>query len=554
MAGTVLAGANATSFDATRSATITALAGAGTAGNLTIDVGAPIKAGGNVSLNAAATIANSDTVTALNGNAALTAAANINNNGLVVAVKNDATLGAGGTINNPGGVSAGHDARLTAGNDINTSGNVSAGHNSVLTAGANIAETGGVITAAGPGAAGAPSVALTAQTGSISQGAGAVISATDASGGDLGLTAAAGIVANGTMTAAGAVAGTLSVALTAQAGSISQGVGGIISATNTTSGDLALTAATDIVANGVVTAAGAVAGTPSVALTAQAGSISQAAGGTISATNTTSGDLALTAATDILANGAVTGAGASGRHAERCADRTGRIDQPGCGRDHLRYQQHFRQPRPERWHRHRRERRHNRRWCGGRHAERCADRTGRIDQPGCGRDHLRYQHHFRRPRPDRWHKHRRKRRRNRCRRSGGHAKRCVDRTGRIDQPGCGRDHLGDQHHVRRPRPDRSHKHRRKRRRNRCRRSGGHAKRCVDRTDRIDQPGCGRDHLGDQHHVRRPRADRWHKHRRKRRHNRRWRGGRHAERCADRTGRIDQPECWRPHRGDKRGRR
>ena len=135
VAGTVLAGANATSFDATRSATITALAGAGTAGNLTIDVGAPIKAGGNVSLNAAATIANSDTVTALNGNAALTAAANINNNGLVVAVKNDATLGAGGTINNPGGVSAGHDARLTAGNDINTSGNVSAGHNSVLTAG-----------------------------------------------------------------------------------------------------------------------------------------------------------------------------------------------------------------------------------------------------------------------------------------------------------------------------------------------------------------------------------------------------------------------------------
>ena len=83
-----------------------------------------------------------------------------------------------------------------------------------------------MITAAGPGAAGAPSVALTAQTGSISQGAGAVISATDASGGDLGLTAAAGIVANGTMTAAGAVAGTLSVALTAQAGSISQGVGG----------------------------------------------------------------------------------------------------------------------------------------------------------------------------------------------------------------------------------------------------------------------------------------------------------------------------------------
>ena len=87
-------------------------------------------------------------------------------------------------------------------------------------------------------------------------------------------------------------------------------MGGIISATNTTSGDLALTAATDIVANGVDTAAGAVAGTPSVALTAQAGSISQAAGGTISATNTTSGDLALTAATDILSNSAVTGAGA----------------------------------------------------------------------------------------------------------------------------------------------------------------------------------------------------------------------------------------------------
>ena len=63
VAGTVLAGANTASFDATRSATITALAGAGTAGNLTIDAGAPIKAGGNVSLNAAATIANGDTVT-----------------------------------------------------------------------------------------------------------------------------------------------------------------------------------------------------------------------------------------------------------------------------------------------------------------------------------------------------------------------------------------------------------------------------------------------------------------------------------------------------------
>jgi hypothetical protein len=274
-------------FDATPVSHHHAPAVPGTAGNLTIDAGAPIKAGGNVSLNAAATIANGDTVTALNGNAALTAAADINNNGLVIAVKNDAVLGAGGTINNPGGVSAGHDARLTAGNNINTSGNVSAGHNSVLTAGANIAETGGVITAAGRGAAGAPSVALTAQTGSISQSAGAIISATDASAGDLAVTAAVG---------------------SRQRDNDRRWRGGR---------------------------------TPSVALTAQAGSISQGAGAIISATNTTSGDLALTVEHRRERRRNCRRRGAARR---RCTDRAGRVDQPGCWRGHLGHQQHFGNP------------------------------------------------------------------------------------------------------------------------------------------------------------------------------------------------------------------
>jgi hypothetical protein len=107
------------------------------------------------------------------------------------------------------------------------------------------------------------------------------------------------------------VPGTPSVVLTAQTGSISEGTGAAISATNTTSGDLALTAGTDIVANGTVTAAGAVAGTPSVALTAQAGSIGQSAGALITATNAPPG-VALTAGGGIAFGGSIATSGTAG--------------------------------------------------------------------------------------------------------------------------------------------------------------------------------------------------------------------------------------------------
>jgi hypothetical protein len=151
---------------------------------------------------------------------------------------------------------------------------LTSGTNSALAPG-NIVQTAGLITAAGPGVVGTPSVSLTAQTGSISQSGGATISATNATAGDLALTAAGSIIANGTITAAGAVAGTPSVKLMANGGAIGQAAGGVISATNPTASTISLAAATGIAFGGVIATSGAPGATGSILMTTTAGDITE---------------------------------------------------------------------------------------------------------------------------------------------------------------------------------------------------------------------------------------------------------------------------------------
>jgi hypothetical protein len=219
-------------------------------------------------------------------NVNLTADADIINNNLVMAGGN-AALNAGNDIDNAGSVQAGGDATLTAGRTINTSGTVAAGDHAILTSGTNsalapgnIVQTAGLIAAAGPGRAGISSISLTALTGPISQASSATISATNATAGDLALTASGSITANGTVTAAGAVTGTPSVALTANGGAIDQAPGGIISATNPTASTISLTAATGIAFGGVIATSGPP-GAPgsSISMVATAGDIIETAPG-----------------------------------------------------------------------------------------------------------------------------------------------------------------------------------------------------------------------------------------------------------------------------------
>jgi hypothetical protein len=321
--------------------------------SLTVN-GTVVSANGAIIITNTGDVTNNSVVNSMSSSATITSQGSITNNDVVEAAI-DAILSAVTNITNNGFVSAGHDAILGAGanivnNNLGTlnSGTVSAGHNALLTATAddidnnatalitagNIAtltaggsindEAHAVIIAAGTFLTGAPNVVLFAKGGSIDEVATGTISATNTLTGDIILTAGtvntagtSSITADGLITAAGTgTVGTPSVSLIANGGTIEQAFGGTILATNPVSGDIALSASTSITTNGAITAAGTVVGAPSVLLTALGGSIDQASTGTISAPNTVAGDIILTAGTvntagtsSITADGLITAAG-----------------------------------------------------------------------------------------------------------------------------------------------------------------------------------------------------------------------------------------------------
>ena len=188
--------------------------------------------------------------------------------------------------------------------------------------------TAGTVTAAGA-LAGSPAVSLIAQTGTIGQTAG-LLAATNAAG-RVSVSAQQGITLAGTVAAAGTspAAGSESVRIVSTVGAISQ-TGGTIQATNATSGLVLLQANTNLSTAGTVTAAGDLAGSPAVSLIAQTGTIGQTAG-LLAATNA-AGRVSVLADQGITLAGTVTAAGtspAAGSESVRIISTSGAISQTG---------------------------------------------------------------------------------------------------------------------------------------------------------------------------------------------------------------------------------
>ncbi len=364
-----------------------------------------IEALNNVLLNAALDIGNGRLV-AMTGDATLLAGRSITNTGLVLAgnhvyaksgitvatgsIDNQATIEADGpgTSGSPSislialnGGSVGQSATGTTVATANTafvtidaSANVgldgavlaTASHGSIdITAGSTFDQSGGTIQAGGAGTSGAPSILITANTGTIGQAAGTII-ATNPDGyvalnatasdintaGTIQATGSAGVVnltaGNGITQSSGLIeaggpgattAGTPSVTLVAQSGTIAQTSAGVIRANNSagtidltasasdisTAGTIQSTGSTGVVhltagqsitqSGGLIEAGGSgttAAGTPTVTLLAQTGTIAQTSTGAIIRANNSGGSIGLTATkSDISTSGSVLAAGTS---------------------------------------------------------------------------------------------------------------------------------------------------------------------------------------------------------------------------------------------------
>jgi len=334
--------------------------------SLTI-AGTIVSQNGTIVLTNTGGVTNNAIVNAVSQDVTITSPHNIANS-LTIEAANNVLLDAGGNIGNGGLVDAiGGDATLLAGNNITNTGLVHAGHHVFAESGRTIAAGSignqGTIKADGTGSVGSPSIDLIAlNSGNISQASTGTATATNVAGpaviemsannnvtldGSVLATGPQGIIGvtannafnqlGGTIQAGGTgTAGTPSIAITANTGTLGQAAG-IMLATNAGSGYVALNAGTlDINTAGTVQATGTAgvvtltaqrsinqtagliaaggadtttAGTPTITLLAQTGTIAQSSGAAILATNNAGTISLTTAASSPSTTGSITTAG-----------------------------------------------------------------------------------------------------------------------------------------------------------------------------------------------------------------------------------------------------